>query len=89
MQKVNWSHLFLQDGVESSCESASRNLPFPVSFPETNFNITSDTGREPYFIFASDVLKHSNTNTVAAMFGSGKRGKERSREHTGFVLEVV
>lgn len=89
MQRVNWSHLFLQDRVESSCESASRNLSFPVGFPEATFNIGSDTGRESYFIFASDVLKHSNVNTVAAIFRRGKHGKERSREHMGFVLKVV
>lgn len=62
----------------NSCESASRNLA--VSFPEATFNIISGTGRESYFIFPSDILKHSNANTVAGMFGRGKHGKERSRE---------
>lgn len=66
MQRVNWNHLFLQDRLESSCESASRNLSFPVSFPKAAFNIISDTGREFYFIFASDVLKRSDANTCIA-----------------------
>lgn len=87
MQRVCWSHLFPWDRVESSRESASKNLSFPVSSPEAT--LISDTGREPCFIFASDVLKHSNTNTAAAMFGRGKHDKERSRGHMGFVLELV
>lgn len=87
MKRVCWSHLFLQDRVESSRESASKNLSFPVSSPEATLIL--DTERESCFIFASDVLKYLNTNTAAAMFGRGKHDKERSRELMGFVLEVA
>lgn len=81
MQRVNWGHLFLQDRIHSSCESASRNLSLPVCFAKVTFNIISKTGKEFYFIFDSDVLKHSEANTVAFMFGRGKQGKERNRTY--------